>query len=48
MVKPSASHVNDVKKGVKLVWCMDIGMGRKKGINSGKEVMGNQMKVMRK
>ena len=48
MAIPSANHVNDVKKGVESGRCIDVRMGQKRGINSGKEVMGNQMKVVRK
>ena len=42
------NHVNDVKKGVELGRCIGVGMRRKKGINSRKEMMGNQMKVVKK
>ena len=48
VVKPSANHVNGVKKGVELRRCIGVGMGQKNGINSKKEIMGNQMKVVRK
>ena len=48
MVKPSASHVNDVKKGVESGRCITIGMSQKKGINNGKEIMRNQIKIVKK
>ena len=48
MVKPSANHVHGVKKCVELRKCIGVAMGQKNGINSKKEMMGNQMKVVRK
>ena len=41
-------HVNDVKKAVRSGMCIGVGMGRKNGINNRREIMGNQMKLVRK
>ena len=48
MIKPSMDHVNDVKKAVRSGMCIGVGMGRKNGINNRREIMGNQMKLVRK
>ena len=48
MVKPLANNVNDVKKGVESGRCIGARMGRKRGTNSKKEMMRNQMKLVRR
>ena len=48
MAIPSANHVNDVKKGVESGRCIGVRMGQKRGINSKKEMMRNQMKLVRR
>ena len=42
------SHQWIMKKGVKSGRCISVGMRQKNGINSKKEMMRNQMKVLRK
>ena len=42
------SHQWTMKKGVESGRCIGVEMGQKRRINSKKEMMGNQMKVVRK